>query len=166
MPSRTPNVDLIAAVVFTKKTPKLTQSDVILAISGQQRYPRFDSIYFLCKIFFLRKPSGRYISCEAGWISTINFFSLRPNKFSSWAQYKYTYIFIYRMYLKLYNIWAESSRSNAYPDDQTSFQDGPSINIRIYKQNVCKLYNLCIIFELNLHDQLLILKMEITFFLE
>ena len=42
---------------------------------------------------FLRKPSGRYISCEAGWISTINFFSLRPNKFSSWAKYKYSYIY-------------------------------------------------------------------------
>ena len=38
------------------------------------------------QILFPRKPSGRYISCEAGWISTINFFSLRPNKFFKLGQ--------------------------------------------------------------------------------
>ena len=131
MPSRTPNVDLIAAVVFTKKTPKLTQSDVILAISGQQRYPRFDSIYFLCKIFFLRKPSGRYISCEAGWISTINFFSLRPNKFSSWAKFKYLYI-----YTECMLDWAEYSRSASYPNDQTSFQVRGKMNLQWWSSHI------------------------------
>ena len=94
MPSRTPNVDLIAAVVFTKKkTPKLTQSDVILAISGQKRCSRFDSIYLLCKFFFRESPVEDIFLARQDESPQSTSSPCDQTSFSSWAKNKYSYIY-------------------------------------------------------------------------